>query len=106
MDIREIKWLMVRYRRLLIQNNIRPQIMILFGSHSQKKATKDSDIDVAVVSRDLGFDRLKEGALLNRLAHRINSKIEVVPINLRSYFDQQNISPILDQIKKTGTPLL
>ena len=97
---------MVNYRRLLIDNHIHPQIIILYGSYVQNKQTKESDIDIAVVSRDLGKDRLIEGSLLNRLASKIHSKIEVVPVSLKNYLDFQNISPILDQIKKTGTPLL
>ncbi len=106
MDIREIKRLIVDYRRVLINHQIRPQIIILFGSYVENRQKEDSDIDVAVISRDLGKDRFKEGSLLNRLASKINPKFEVVPISLKSYFDPNNISPILDQIKKTGTPLI
>ena len=106
MDIRKIKELTVSYRSLLKQNNITPQIIILYGSYATNTQTEDSDIDLAVVSRDFGKDRFKESALLNRLANKINSKLEVIPIGLKSYFDPMNISPILDQIKKHGTPLL
>ena len=106
MDIKKIKIIAIQYRRLLKNNGITPEIIILFGSYANNSQRPDSDIDLAVVSQDLGKDRFKEGSILNRLSHQINPKLEVVPIGLNDYFDKSNISPILHQIKNSGTPLI
>jgi len=105
MDIRDIKEQIIRLRRILLDNQIHPDIFILFGSYACGRQKEQSDIDIAVVSRDFGKDRLEEGTLLNYYASEINSKFEMIPVGLDDYFDPDSISPILFEIKKNGTPL-
>ena len=42
--------------------------MILYGSYAKGKAHPDSDIDVAVVSKHFGKDKVEEGIMLFELA--------------------------------------
>jgi hypothetical protein len=42
---------------------------------------------------------------LNRLAFDIDAPLEVIPINYYEYMKKETISPILDQIFKTGIVL-
>lgn len=102
----DFKVLAIQLYRALERKKVHADIIILFGSHAKGKAHADSDIDLAVVSRDFGKDRIKEGAMVNLLVSEINPRAEVVPVGLDAYFDKENISPILHEIKKTGICLL
>lgn len=106
MDIREIKIMAIKLRQALIDKGITPDVIILFGSFAKNKDHKDSDIDLAVVSRGYGFDRFEEGWRLNLIASSIDPRIEAIPVGLDDYLTPETISPILHEIKKTGTCLL
>lgn len=106
MDFSEIKLKIINFDHELRRKNIRPDIILLFGSHAKGTAKKDSDIDLAVVSRDFGKNRLKEGILLNKILYKLFPEAEAIPISLKDFFDKENVSPILSEIKKTGIPIL
>lgn len=106
MDIGEIKIKALKLRSGLIENNIRVDAILLFGSRAKGNFRSDSDIDLAVVSRDFGKDRIKEGALCNRIAYKIDSTIEVVPVSVHNFLDPNCIYPIINEIKKNGIALL
>lgn len=106
MDIREIKQLAIALRAVLKQHHVRADCIVLFGSHSKQQAHPQSDIDLAVISTHFGHDRFAEGALLNRIAVKIHPDIEAVPIGLKDYLDPMPISPLLHEIKSSGTILI
>ncbi len=106
MDIKEIKIIAIKLRRVLLDNNIHPDVIILFGSYAKKNPRKDSDIDLAVVSRDYGKDRFVEGSRLNYLVSQIDFRVEAIPIGLREYLSTHSISPILYEVIKFGVALL
>jgi predicted nucleotidyltransferase len=81
-------------------------MIILFGSFAKGQQHKDSDIDIAVVSRQYGKNKLFEGAKLNLVASKIDPRIEALPFSLKEYRDPHNISPILHEIKSTGICLV
>jgi predicted nucleotidyltransferase len=105
MDIREIKQIALRYREILIKNKIQPDIILLFGSHAKGKANINSDIDLAIVSRDFTKNNQKISAKLNLLAFQLNAPLEVVPINYFEFMKKSTASPILNEIHKTGLVL-
>ncbi len=105
MDIKEIKIIAIKLRRVLLNHNIHPDVIILFGSYAKKNPRKDSDIDLAVISRDYGKNRFVEGSQLNYLVSRIDSRVEALPIGLKEYLSPHSISPILHEIVKYGVPL-
>ncbi len=102
MDFSVFKTIAIVLRRELIKHKVPVDGVILFGSHAKGRANKNSDIDIAVLSRKFGRDRFKEGSLLNQIAYQLKMNIEVVPIGLKDWFDKNNISPILCEIKKNG----
>ncbi|MBF0316402.1 MAG: nucleotidyltransferase domain-containing protein [Oligoflexia bacterium] len=106
MDILQIKQMAIILRHKLKKHGIRASLIILFGSQANGTATSESDIDLAVISPDLGKDRLQEGALLNRIAARIDHRIEVIPVTLKKYLELNSDSPIIDQIHRKGVVLL
>jgi uncharacterized protein len=105
MDIGKIKIDMLNFRKDLKQRSISPDVIILFGSRAHGRERADSDIDIAIVSRDLGKNRLQESSELNLMASRINPLYEVIPVSLESYLDPNAASPILEEIKKNGLVL-
>ena len=71
--------------------------IFLYGSHAREAATKDSDIDIAVVVDRTSGDYLETLAALWRLADEINDEIE--PVLLLSTGDT---SGFLDTVQRTG----
>ena len=106
MDIRDIKQRMIEFRKDLARQNVRPDIIILYGSYAEGKNRKDSDIDIAVISRDFGKNRFREGSMLNLIAHKIDPRIEAVPFGLDEYMSPGSISPLLAEINKKRKVLL
>lgn len=88
----------------LIKKGITIDKIILYGSHARGKVRPDSDIDVAVVSRDFGKDRTEEGMLLFRIAGEIDARLEPVPISLKAYNDDTWI-PLIYEIRTKGIKL-
>jgi predicted nucleotidyltransferase len=107
-DIAEIKIKAIGLRNLLRdQAKIHADLILLFGSYARNQAHADSDIDIAVVSRDFGKDRFKEGSVLTYWASQLDPRIEAVPVALSDYLSSEPpVSPLLFQIMKEGTPLL
>lgn len=105
MDVKKIKEIALQYRALLIENKVQPDIIILFGSQAKGVATKESDIDLAIVSRKFKKDLAKERVLLNKISHQLNAPLEVVAIRYKEYMKKETISPILNEIFKTGIVL-
>jgi predicted nucleotidyltransferase len=71
----------------------------LFG-----KTRPDSDIDVAVVSKYFGKDRVEEGMLLFRIAGKIDPRLEPVPISQKIYENDTWI-PLIHEIREKGVEL-
>ena len=102
MDIIEIKQRTLRVRDELQELGIQFDGAVLFGSYAKGNFTPQSDVDIAIVSKHFGFNSLKEGALLNRIAYKVFPQAEILAIPLKEYLDTNSISPILHEIKKTG----
>jgi predicted nucleotidyltransferase len=85
---------------------LRVDMIVLFGSYAKGHEREDSDIDLCVVSRDFGHDRIDEGARVNLIASRIDSRLECITVSLTDYMKRNTISPILHEIKKHGVGLL
>lgn len=52
----------------------------VFGSWAKGKATEDSDIDVCVVSPSFGNDYIQEMVDLRKIALKVDSRIEPIPL--------------------------
>src|SRR4030043_1738877 len=90
-----------KFVNALKQEGISVDRVILFGSYAKGKIRPDSDIDVAVVSKQFGRDRVEEGMNLFRIAGKIDSRIEPVPISSESY-EKDTWIPLIYEIKKKG----
>ncbi len=88
-----------RFKRLLEQDGLAVDKLLLYGSYARGTPRKDSDIDVCVISRAFGRNRLKEGFYLRHQAPKIDARIEPVPFSLQDYRNNK-VSPLLHQIRK------
>lgn len=90
-----------RFYKILIDEGIKVDRMILYGSYAKGYAEEESDIDIAVISKNFGKDRVEEGMMLFRLAGDLDVRIEPVPISLESY-ENNTWVPLIYEIRKNG----
>lgn len=75
----------------------------LFGSYAKGKAKSYSDIDVCIVSPNLGHDFIEEMVKLNTISHRVDSRIEAIPFNEERLNDPYD--PLAFEIRKNSISL-
>ncbi len=80
-----------------VRKYLQVKMVILFGSYAMGKATKSSDIDIAVVVDRFKGDYLKTSAELFNLVRHIDKKIEPVLLSM-----ENNKSGFLERILKDG----
>ena len=89
-----------KFLQLLKQQGFSVSRAILFGSYAKGRANPDSDIDIAVVSTQFGQDITKEMMMLRKIALKVDSHIEPVPIRPDALED--NFSTLAQEIKRFG----
>lgn len=98
---KNIRQIIIRFVNLLAQE-IRVQKIILFGSYATGHPHRDSDIDIAVISPDLGKgNEMEEMAYLLKKAHQIDIDLEPHPYN-QSELRHPHRSSFAYEILKTG----
>ena len=95
--IRTIK----KFAQVLEKDGVDIDKILLYGSYREGKPRIDSDIDIAVISRDFGKDPTEEGMFLFRVAGDIDSKMEPVPISSDSY-EKDTWIPLIYEIRQKG----
>lgn len=95
-----IKKQLEQYARSLRQQNIPVQKMFLYGSWARGKQNQWSDIDVAVVSKQFGKDRIDEMVTLRMAALPINPAISPFPMRLEDLEDR--FGTVANAVKKDG----
>lgn len=75
----------------------------IFGSYAKGQEDKWSDIDVAVVSPQIGNDRFEERIRLTELAISVDDRLEPLPFNLDSFSDED---PFVRMIKEEGVAMI
>jgi predicted nucleotidyltransferase len=89
-----------KFLQLLKQQGFNISRAILFGSYAKGKANPNSDIDIAVVSTQFGRDVTEEMMMLRKIALKVDSHIEPVPLCPEDLND--NFSTLAQEIKKHG----
>lgn len=90
-------------KRFLEDRNITADRIIIFGSYAKGNYTKDSDVDIAVVSRDFNEkDVFQRAEMLKGLKWTLVEKFElafdIVPVSLKQW--QESSSLVVDFIKE------
>ena len=74
-----------KYVVALKAQNIKVKKAILFGSYARGQANDDSDIDIAIISPDLGKNYLKEAVLLKKISQIVDLDISPRPYSVEEY---------------------
>ena len=78
--------------------------VVLYGSYVKGNVRPDSDVHVAVISKDFGKDRVEEGMILFRIAGKIDPRLEPVPFSTKMY-EEDTWIPLIYEIKERGEEL-
>ena len=93
-----------KFLQLLKREGVEASEIILFGSYAKGNANPDSDLDIVVVSSQLGEDAATEMMFLRKLALKVDSHIEPVPLSPQDLEDPY--STFVQEVKRHGIPLL
>lgn len=99
----EVKKIVKKYAEVLRENNFPFVAVYLFGSYAKGKVKKTSDIDVAVISKKLERNFLKNEIKLSKLSLKVNSKIEPHGFTPRDF--KYDLDPFVLEVKNTGTKI-
>ena len=104
MDKNQALKIIKKFVKRLRQEGISVDRVILYGSCAAGRAGRDSDIDVAVVSKDFGKDRVEEGIRLCKIAGKVDARLEPIPISVAAY-EKDTWLPLIYEIKVKGLEL-
>ncbi len=82
------------------KTGIKVEEAYLFGSYAKGLAKDYSDIDVCVVSPNLGHDFIEEAVKLRNISLKVDSRIEPIPFNSERLNDPYD--PLAFEIRKFG----
>ncbi len=91
-----------KYVKAIKSRNIRVNKAILFGSYARNQANDDSDIDIAIISPDLGKNFLKEAVLLKKISQDIDLDISPRPYSTKEYQQADQGQFLYDEIISKG----
>lgn len=104
MGKREAIGIIQKYIHNLNRDGMNIRSAYLFGSHARDEATKESDIDVLLISDEFDTD---EDLVLSKPwlpKYRFDFRIEPIAVGTRR-FDEDDISPILELIRQEGVKI-
>jgi predicted nucleotidyltransferase len=88
------------FAQMVKEQGISVSKVILFGSCAKGGTHADSNIDVAVVSTQFGRDAADEMMMLRKIALKVDSRIEPVPLTPEDLND--TFSTLAQEIKRYG----
>jgi len=88
------------YVRNLKKNGVSVSKAYLFGSYAKNKASEHSDIDVCIVSPNLGKDLIDEMMELGKYTLSIYARIEPHPMSVADFDEKYNL--LAHEIKTHG----
>jgi len=97
--IEEIKDIIKKYYKILLQEGYPVEKIFLFGSFAHNKQSENSDIDLAIVLSKFSKDRFNTRLELMKFTREFEEVIEPHPF-LSSEFDESD--PFVSEILRTG----
>lgn len=82
------------------ETGIKVDKAFLFGSYAKGKPKIYSDIDVCIVSPNLGHDFTEETVRLHKISYKVDSRIEAIPFDPERLNDPYD--PLAFEIRKHG----
>lgn len=92
------------YRKVLDDQKIKVEKLILFGSQAKGKAKSSSDIDLCVVSSQFGKNRFEERVRLMKLTIGVGDDIEPHPYSPSGLKDKWD--PLASEIRRYGLEII
>jgi uncharacterized protein len=89
-----------KHYAMLVKDYINAEEILLYGSYAMGNQTENSDIDIAVIVKNIPDDYLETLKLLNRLTRSIDHRIEPVILD-----KDDDISGFLSSVKLYGYTL-
>lgn len=83
----------------IARHNIRIEKVYLFGSYARGTAGTDSDIDIALISKDFSGDRFNDRRRIVPLRRKIDRRLEPMPYRPENF--KQN-DPLVIEILQHG----
>lgn len=96
----DAKKIVKKYTAALRKANYPFSAVYLFGSYAKGNSRKDSDIDVAVFSRELDRDLDKARFKLWHLTRDVDVRIEPHGFSIKDF--KEDWQPMVHEVKKTG----
>jgi predicted nucleotidyltransferase len=87
----------------ILKNELDIQSVYLYGSYAKGNHTSDSDIDIAIIAKNLTGDLFEDTIKLMKYRRQVDNRIEPHPF-LVSEFNVDN--PLAKEIMDTGTKIL
>lgn len=100
---RQVRDLIRVYEKVLREQGVHVDQLILFGSHAKGDANEWSDIDIAVISPDFGSDYCSDRVRLMKLARKASTMIEPHPLHPDDLNDRW--STLSAEIRSHGVPV-
>lgn len=89
-----------KYLKTIKESGINVDKAYLFGSFAKGKTWEGSDVDVCIISSQFGKNYREEKSTLNKLALKIDSRIEPVPFSPSDFGNKYD--PLAVEIKRFG----
>ncbi len=89
-----------KYLKAVRESGVNVDKAYLFGSFAKGKTWEGSDVDVCIISSQFGKDYLEEKSRLNKLALKIDPRIEPVPFSPGDFGNKYD--PLVAEIKRFG----
>ena len=100
LDKTEARNVALEYAKV-VNRELAPKSIILFGSYIDGTPTEDSDIDIAVIFDDFKGNWLETATLLSRLKRKVNLLIEPHLLD-----ENEDITGFLTHVRQTGEILV
>jgi len=97
---RKVKAAIEFLERCLREGGVTPSKIILFGSQAKGKATKDSDIDVVIISEDFRNKDILERAAMTKDAEIKTLRKFMIPLDIVTLTPEENIRSLIGTFAK------
>ena len=92
---RKVKAAVEFLERCLREGGVTPTKIILFGSQAKGKATKDSDIDVLIISEDFRNKNILERAAMTKDTKLRTLKKFMIPLDIVTLTPEENNTSLI-----------
>lgn len=86
------------------KNGVSVSSAYLFGSYAKHNAHDGSDIDICVISSDLGRDIIDETMMLGKMTLKVDSRIEPHPMSPIDFAEKYNL--LAHEVKTYGIKIV